>query len=78
VFSRKENITFAGSASDAEDGDISASLTWTSDVSGVIGSGVSFQTKLGPGIHTITATATDSGNASGSASVIIEITARGN
>jgi hypothetical protein len=74
VFSRKQNITFAGSAGDAEDGDISASLTWTSDLAGVIGTGASFQTKLGAGVHIITATATDTGSASGSASVTIEVT----
>jgi hypothetical protein len=74
VFSRKQTITFTGSASDAEDGDISGDLTWTSDLAGVIGTGASFGTKLGAGVHTITATATDTGDASGSASVTIEVT----
>jgi hypothetical protein len=54
-------VAFTGSASDPEDGDLSASLAWISSLDGPIGSGASFNTSsLGLGTHVITATATDS------------------
>ncbi|HET7292040.1 MAG TPA: hypothetical protein VFM88_06425, partial [Vicinamibacteria bacterium] len=61
-------VMFTGSAADTEDGDITASLEWTSDLQGgVIGSGGSFsRSDLVPGTHTITATATDGGWPTGS------------
>ncbi|MCI0582611.1 MAG: hypothetical protein L0227_06895, partial [Chloroflexi bacterium] len=53
-------IAFAGSASDAEDGDLSASLVWTSSLDGPIGLGDSFErSDLSPGQHTIRASVTD-------------------
>ncbi len=54
-------ILFEGAANDTEDGDISASLTWTSSINGSIGTGASFSTTLSDGDHTITASVTDSG-----------------
>ena len=55
-------VTFTGTATDPEDGDLSASLSWTSSLDGPIGSGASFETSsLSVGTHTITASATDSG-----------------
>ncbi len=55
-------ISFAGSASDAEDGDLGASLVWTSSPDGPIGIGSSFErSDLSPGQHTIRASVTDSG-----------------
>jgi hypothetical protein len=66
-------IDFAGAASDAEDGDVTTSLVWTSDIDGQIGSGGSFSAVLSDGVHTITATVTDSGGASGSESVGITV-----
>ncbi len=54
-------VTFTGTASDPEDGVLSASLTWSSSLDGAIGSGASFQTSsLNLGAHTITASVTDS------------------
>jgi len=48
-------ITFTGSATDTEDGDITASLAWTSSLDGSIGSGASFSlTTLSVGTHIIT------------------------
>ena len=38
-FTQGDNVSFAGTANDAEDGDISASLSWTSSLDGAIGSG---------------------------------------
>jgi hypothetical protein len=66
-------IDFSGTASDAEDGDVTASLVWTSDIDGQIGTGGGFSAALSDGVHTVTATATDSGGASGSDSVGITV-----
>jgi len=66
-------ISFAGSASDTEDVDISASLTWISSIDGSIGSGGSFSTTLSDGTHTITAHVTDSGGKTSSKSITITI-----
>ncbi len=56
------NVTFSGSASDAEDGNISSSIVWTSSLQGQIGTGASFsRSDLVVGTHTITASVTDSG-----------------
>lgn len=56
------SVTFTGSALDVEDGPLSgASLTWTSNVDGQIGTGESFSTTgLSDGMHTVTLTAIDS------------------
>jgi Big-like domain-containing protein len=69
------SISFSGTATDAEDGNISASLTWTSSINGTIGSGASFSTSaLSAGTHTITASVTDSGGAPGSAQITLNVT----
>lgn len=67
------SIGFAGSASDTEDGDLTGDLSWTSSIDGVIGAGGSFSVVLSDGNHTITASATDSGGATGSDSVSITV-----
>ncbi|HUF16217.1 MAG TPA: S8 family serine peptidase, partial [Acidimicrobiia bacterium] len=72
-FSSGETITFSGSASDTEDGDLTNNLAWTSDRDGAIGSGGSFSATLSDGTHVITATVTDSGGNTGSASVTITV-----
>jgi hypothetical protein len=73
-------ITFSGTASDLEDGDLSASLTWSSDLDGVIGSGASFTTTtLSEGRHRITASVSDSGGLADSAVLSrVEVKANGN
>ena len=73
TFASSATIAFAGMASDTEDDDISADLVWTSSIDGVIGSGGSFSAVLSDGSHTITASATDSGGASGSDSIGITV-----
>src|SRR5438128_4195900 len=61
-------VAFSGTANDATDGNLSASLRWTSDRDGLIGSGASFTTtRLSAGTHVITASATDRGGLSGQA-----------
>ncbi len=68
---------FGASASDAEDGDVGASLQWSSDIDGPIGSGPSFNlATLGAGTHTITAVANDSKGATGVAQVIVRMNVR--
>jgi len=64
-FNSGDSISFAGSASDDEDGGLTASLVWTSDLDGQIGTGGSFSAMLSDDTHVITAEVTDSfGNTS--------------
>ncbi len=74
TFTQGTSINFAGTATDAEDGNISASLSWSSNLDGVIGSGASFSTStLSVGSHTITASVTDSGGLPGSAMINLTV-----
>ncbi|MEL7449543.1 MAG: hypothetical protein AAFN78_10055 [Pseudomonadota bacterium] len=69
-------INFAGSATDAEEGNLSSSLSWTSSIDGGIGSGASFTTSaLSIGVHTITASVTDSGGLSDSDNITVTVDA---
>ena len=73
------SVTFTGSASDAEDGNLSASLSWSSSIDGVIGSGASFSTSsLSAGTHVVTASVTDGGGLSGSAGIVVIVNAASN
>ena len=73
TFASGETISFAGTAIDREDGDVAVDLAWTSDNGGQIGTGGAFTTTLSDGTHIITASVTDSGEATGSASVTITV-----
>jgi subtilisin family serine protease len=74
-FSLGANVTFTGSASDVQQGNMSASLVWTSSIQGVIGNGASFgTTALSAGTHIVTASVTDAGGLSGQAQVQVTIT----
>lgn len=67
-------VIFSGTALDAEDGNIGASLVWVSDINGPIGAGTGFfLSNLTPGEHTITAKVTDSLGGVGSASITLTI-----
>jgi len=68
-------VSFSGSASDTQDGALTASMTWTSNIDGTIGTGGSFSQVLSAGTHTITATVMDSGNLPGSAQVSVTVAA---
>lgn len=60
-FSLGANITFTGTATDAEDGTISNGIVWSSNLDGSLGTGASIAVNwLRSGTHTITATITDS------------------
>ncbi len=68
-------ILFEGTANDIEDGDVTASLVWISDLDGEIGTGGSFSTMLSDGNHAITAEVTDSIGATGSSSIVVDVVA---
>ena len=67
-------ISFSGSATDSQDGNVSSGLRWTSNLVGQIGTGASFSRTLTAGTHMITATVTDSGGMSGSRQVSMTVT----
>ena len=67
-------ITLAASASDTQDGNVSATVQWT-DNGASVGTGASLQvTPSGTGAHTYVAKVTDSGNLQGSSQVSITVT----
>lgn len=66
-------ITFSGSASDDQDGNLTASLQW-SDNGTAIGQGASFSRVLTVGTHSIVAWVTDSGGLQGSKSISVTVT----
>ncbi len=76
-FETGENISFAGSATDSEDGTLTSSLVWMSNLEGQIGTGGSFGAVLSDGTHVITASATDSGGLAGSDSITITVVGGG-
>jgi TonB family protein len=61
-FTAGASVTFTGTGTDLEDGALwDASLVWTSDLDGELGTGESVTTsELSIGVHTITLTVTDS------------------
>lgn len=68
-------VSFSGGASDSEDGSLTSSLQWTSNLQGVIGSGGAFSTGgLAVGKHVITASVTDSGQMTSSKQVTVTVT----
>ncbi|MEO5814465.1 MAG: PKD domain-containing protein [Gemmatimonadaceae bacterium] len=75
VFGPGVNITFSGSGDDQEDGVLTgASLVWTSNRDGQIGTGTTFtKTGLSLGVHTITLTARDAQGATALATRVITI-----
>jgi len=76
TFNQGDNINFTGTASDVEDGNLTANLAWTSSINGSIGTGGSFsRNDLSPGTHTITAEVTDSGSLTGNDQITITINA---
>jgi carboxypeptidase T len=67
-------VSLAATASDPEDGNLTGSIVWHSNLSGQIATGGSASVSLPLGTHTITASVTDSGNATGSGSVTVVVT----
>ena len=74
IYTYGSSITFAGAATDAEDVATPA-MAWSSDRDGALGSGATITvSSLSYGRHTITLTATDSNNQTGTATIDIFIT----
>ena len=68
-------VTFSATAWDKQEHDVSARLTWTSSIDGTLGAGSSLSRTLSAGTHTVTASATDSGGMTGTASVTVTVAA---
>jgi len=69
------NVNFAGSASDPEDGDIGAAITWISSIDGALGVGAGISATLSVGQHQITASVTDTEGKSASGSLVVTVVA---
>lgn len=64
------SVDFVASATDAEDGDLGANITWTSSIDGALAdSGTEIAATLTSGIHSVVASVTDAGGLTGSAVV---------
>src|SRR5207248_1572709 len=66
-------ITFTGSASDLEDGDLTAAIAWTSDRDGALGTGGTITHTLSEGTHQLTATVADRGGLTATATVTVQV-----
>jgi len=75
VFTRGQDIVFAGWAYDPEEFELNgASLVWVSDIDGIIGAGSLVTTStLSVGAHNVTLTATDEHDSSGLDTVTIKV-----
>src|SRR5207237_1019480 len=74
TFSPGEAITLAGTAADAEDGDLGAAIAWSSSLQGPLGAGGTLAGgTLGPGTHVLTASVTDGGGRSASATTTVVV-----
>ena len=72
--SERDSIVFTATAMDAEDGDLSADVVWTSSKDGRIGTGASIAvTGLSRGRHTIEAEVTDAAGQSGSDTIRLRV-----
>jgi subtilisin len=71
-------IGFQGTATDLEDGSCTSSLAWTSNLDGAIGTGGSFSKVLRDGVHTVTASTTDSGGRTGTDTITVTVSTNAN
>ncbi|MCP4472788.1 MAG: hypothetical protein GY815_19285, partial [Gammaproteobacteria bacterium] len=74
-FGTNDRISFDATAIDAEDGDLGASIDWTSDLDGSLGIGASVQTALSQGTHLITVSVTDSGGLNVTHTILLTVIA---
>ncbi|MCC7390423.1 MAG: S8 family serine peptidase [Phycisphaerales bacterium] len=75
VFTQGATIVFDSNTVDAEDGDLSAQVTWTSFTDGLLGTGDFSSSSLSVGIHFITVAVTDSGGLTDSEFLSISVEA---
>jgi hypothetical protein len=75
TFADGTTLTFSGSASDNEDGNLGSSLVWLSSRDGQIGTGATFQRVLSVGSHAVTARVTDSSGAVAEYAIAVAIEA---
>jgi hypothetical protein len=73
AFDSNDTIVLAATATDPEDGIISDDIAWTSDLDGNLGTGATLSTILSIGVHSLTASITDSGGGEASDSVTITV-----
>jgi len=67
-------VTFTGTSEDAEDGTLSNTISWSSDVDGELGIGSTLNVStLSLGTHTITARSTDSDNLTGTSTINLTV-----
>ena len=66
-------VTFSAQAQDAENGDLTADIVWTSDQDGQLGTGGTLTAPLSPGLHTIRASATDLGGETTTEIIMISV-----
>lgn len=64
---------FTATASDNEDGEVSANVQWRSSIDGSMGQGATINASLTAGAHTITASITDSDGATSSTTISVTI-----
>jgi hypothetical protein len=75
VFAAGDPVTFAATALDAEDGDLSGAVSFASDLDGALGTGAEVvRSDLAPGVHAITASVTDSGDNTVTANATLLVT----
>ena len=68
-------LTFKGEATDAEDGNLTSKLVWTSNLEGPLGLGGSVSKLLTVGTHTVRATISDSDGASSAKQITVYVIA---
>ncbi len=73
VFATNETISLVGDVNDPNETITDASITWTSDQDGMLGTGESTTTTLTEGTHIITLAAIDSNGLTGQDSVTIQV-----
>jgi glucose/arabinose dehydrogenase len=74
IVEQGQSVTFSATASDAETGNLSASVIWTSNLDGQLGTGASLATSaLSVGNHLITARVSDTGSPALQASANINV-----
>jgi hypothetical protein len=72
-FPATEEVAFAASAFDLEDGDLSNAIVWNSNLDGFLGTGPAITAILSPGTHIVTASASDSGGRATHAGAPVEV-----